>query len=370
MRRSVTAPEGAIVSLRTTLPCRPGSSRRRGCRSRRSSPCCARGRGERPRSRASLAAAALRAGCRRRRAADRRRRCQCHRRAARAAAARAAAAAAAGHACDHRRRAAGEAAAAGVAAVARGIDAAAAVGGVRGDQRAPARRLRCPRRRRRRRRCRRPAPARRRELDGHRRAVQSCSRSSSPAGRCRRPCAAPRRSRPPACSATVARLRHRRSLLSTALAGASGFFARLDRRACSSRARCLLGRRLRWLGLPFAVGGGLGWPDRAAAWPSAPRPRARLSVGFRTGSHGIRRKKIAQLMRTRSAMRRKRASSSEDGDQGRTRERNETRPRRLLRLAVAAEFVSASVHWRLCRPRTCARPSGSNLCGPRRTMSL
>jgi len=42
---------------------------------------------------------------------------------------------------------------------------------------------------------------------------------------------------------------------------------------------------------------------------------ATVGSGVFTGSHGIRKKKIAQLMRTRSAMRRKRASSSDDADQ-------------------------------------------------------
>ncbi len=151
------------------------------------------------------------------------------------------------------------------------------------------------------------------------------------------------------------------SLLSATLAGASGFFA-----------GGLIGSGLLLLSATAFSGGGFGSSALALAGGfggsglscsisslaiGAETTGACVGSGFRTGSHGSRRKKIAQVMRTRSAMRRKRASSSDDADQGRTRERNETRPRLRLRLAVARGDRRDCCSWTPGRPRTFAPPS-------------
>jgi hypothetical protein len=71
-------------------------------------------------------------------------------------------------------------------------------------------------------------------------------------------------------------------------------------------------------------------------------------------------KKIAQVMTTRSAMRRKRASSSDDADQGRTRERNETRSRFRFGLPWP-RLVATAVHGHSAGLGHARRPHGSNL---------
>ena len=267
---------------------------------------------------------------------------------ARAAAARTAAAAAADHPFDHRRRATGEAAAAGVRAVASGIDAAAAVGGVRGDHRphrnaglgAGADADACAR-----------ADARplldRSELDRDRSAMQLLQvvlhRQEADPGR-----PPPRASiSPGACREAARAPREPALLLSATFAGARATRRRLDSVQACCRARPSR-RRLRELGLRLRGGGGGLWLRRRCASSNVAigteTTGATFGSGLRSGSHGISMKKIAQVIRMRSAMYRKRASSSDDVDHGSTPSgTRRTALARGLALAVA-RVVAGAVH--------------------------
>ena len=156
------------------------------------------------------------------------------------------------------------------------------------------------------------------------------------------------------------------SLLSATLAGASGFLA-----------GGLIGSGLLLLIATAFSGGGFGrsalafafaasaaraWPARSAAWPSAPRPRARPSGrACRTGSHGSRRKKIAQ--RDEDAL--GDAPEARVVVRGR-RPGQDARAERdaaalSLRLAVAAVIVATAVHGHPAGLGHARRPHGSNL---------
>src|SRR5450755_253182 len=121
------------------------------------------------------------------------------------------------------------------------------------------------------------------------------------------------------------------SLLSATLAGASGFLAGglIGSGLLLLSATAFSGGGLGSSALALAGGGGGGFGFSCASNSlaiGAETTGACERSGWRTGSQGISRKKMPQVMRTRSAMRRKRASSSRDADHGRTRERNETLP--------------------------------------------